>query len=362
LGLKNKHIDKRWQSDRLVVSNSLEDMTSTWKHYGKASLRATLIGIIACIQLVEFAVDVTKRFYKRRRFRSRRLPRSKPLLPPSSIAKPSRPTATSFLHLPVEVRLRIYALVLAAPGIIEADPNPRLTLYSARPPTWQPGQHIRSDADPPSADLRWHHRPEDPRPLRQGCIVRSGLSCRIVCGDQNAIGYRRAALIIVTDLLRTCRAVYADVLDLLYASNTMSFRSADMVRYFSQNTSPEGLSRVKYVHLALVMSLDSPRERKVVEGAVRTLRDTYPELRQLDVEIVLKSGQPADAACFWAWLRRNVFEKLRGLEEFVLKVPAYSDRLELHPDYPGPLCVCETLSAWDEGEYAELKALVTSTK
>lgn len=368
----------RPQLHRILPSQPLGNMTSWRRRWWKEVLLAPLIGTLKCVQLVELAVTVTGQSYTHWRTMHRRLPKSKPLLSSSTTANPlqsitgigaaaksstSRPT--SFLQLPLEIRLRIYTLVLRAPGIIEPYHDPTLTFFCALPPTWAPGQHIRSDTDPPSTHLRWRSTPADLRPRRQGCVQPPGVPCRILCGDQPVAGrYERAAAVRASHLLRTCRGVYADVMDLLYARNTMSFCCADMVRYFTRNTSPEGLARVRYVHVALIASSSSRRQKKVIEGAMRTVGDAFSGLRQLDVEIVLKNGQPADPQNFWAWLRMDVLGKLRGLEVLVLKVPVYLDTLEaqMHPDYPSRLCALDTLSSWDKDEYRELKTMVMSAK
>ncbi|OTA79366.1 hypothetical protein M434DRAFT_18049 [Hypoxylon sp. CO27-5] len=147
--------------------------------------------------------------------------------------------------------------------------------------------------------------------------------------------------------------------------NTISLFGAQIARYFCRNVSPEGLQRVRFVHVAHVIpsdTWDSSSERKNVAGAMRILRDSLPGLRQLDVEVALTYGQPKDPERFWVWLREDVLGQFRGLERFVLKVPVYLPFTPIRSQgWEGWTPLCEPLSSWDDGEYQALKAKATSS-
>ncbi|OTA68653.1 hypothetical protein K449DRAFT_419294 [Hypoxylon sp. EC38] len=302
-----------------------------------------LIGAYYCIKYTGDAIDATlytaSDIQTRCRANFRRLPKSKPLaVKPTSLeskeplTSPAAGTPTSFLHLPPEIRLHIYRLALGWQAIVQI--RARSSYWGGRPLTWDQTQGIRDDADEPSHTLRCtvglggsglHQLVAPPR---HGC-VRFGTLSQMICGE----GYRSPPSwlhpeekVYHSDLMRVGRVVYSEVLDVLYADNTISLFGAQIARYFCRNMSPEGLQRVRFVHIAHVIpseTWDSSAERKNVEGAMRTLRDSLPGLRQLDVEVALAYGQPKDPERFWVWLMEDVLGQFRGLERFVLKVSVY---------------------------------------
>lgn len=371
--------------DRRPVANRSEsEFGLTLKAYSIAPCLISVIGLYYCAKFtfrtLEEVVHSTSLAYNRIRVKSRRRPKSKPLAVASAELKIS-PTAaagtakTSFLDLPVEIRLLIYHFALGGPLIIQVCTHS--SFWGARPSHWAPGQVIRSDADPPSKTLSTiiglggSGLRQRVVPPRQGC-VRHGTVSNLICGEEYYYcrsgrpwwcddGKESTVPAYHEDLMRACRVVYREVLDVLYGDNTISLFGAEIAQYFVRNASPEGLRRVRFVHIALVVpssGWDSRLQKRMVQGTIRILRDSLPSLRQLDVEVVLPWGQPKDARRFWAWLREDVLGQLRGLERFVLKVSVYKPferprwrDIEIEP-----------LSAWDDGEYEALKTRVASFK
>ncbi|KAH8695409.1 hypothetical protein BGW36DRAFT_382652 [Talaromyces proteolyticus] len=119
-------------------------------------------------------------------------------------------------------------------------------------------------------------------------------------------------------------------MDIIYGGNTISFFGAEGVLYFANNSSPEGLPRIRYAHLAIcIPSLEwnQAKQKRTVIDAVQCLNSRMTSLCQLDVEVALTEGQPPQPELFWAWLR-EVLGQLRGLDRLVLKVSV------LHPEHP----------------------------
>ncbi|KAI0839054.1 hypothetical protein F5Y06DRAFT_265898 [Hypoxylon sp. FL0890] len=337
-----------------------------------------LIGAYICakytVKVIESTLYTANDIHTRCRVRLRRLPKSKPLAvnPSSPISTAaSADTPISFLHLPPEIRLHIYRLALGWQAI--AQVRTHSSYWGPRPDAWDERQGIRDDADPPSETLRCtvglggsglHQLVIPPS---QGC-VRYGAISQMICGE----GHRFAPgwvhpeeKVFHSDLMRACRVVYDEVLDVLYADNTISLFGAQIARYFCRNASPEGLTRVRCVHVAHVIpsdNWDSSSQRKSVEGAMHLLRGSLPSLRQLDVEVALAYGQPKNPERFWTWLRKDVLGQFRGLEKFVLKVSVYRPFTPRRGGgWEGWTPPCEPLSSWNDDEYQTLKTRATSS-
>ncbi|KAI1407593.1 hypothetical protein F5Y13DRAFT_195220 [Hypoxylon sp. FL1857] len=330
---------------------------------------------IKAIEAIEATLDAAARIHNRFRVRFRRLPKSKPLaINPSpksktNSASPTPGTPTSFLHLPPEIRLHIYRLALGGQAI--AQVRTRSSYWGPRPQAWDQTQGIRDDADEPSEALRCivglggSGLRQLVAPPHHGCVHWGAVS-QLVCGEGYHFPPRWVhpeKYVFHSDLMRACRLVYGEVLDVLYADNTISLFGAEIARYFCRNVSPEGLMRVRCVHVAHVIppdAWDSASQKKSVEGAMRMLRDCLPGLRQLDVEVALAYGQPKDPERFWAWLRDDVLGQFRGLERFVLKVSVY---IPFTPQrsrgWEGWTPSYEPLSSWNDDEYRALKTRVT---
>ncbi|KAL7620612.1 hypothetical protein AAE478_009607 [Parahypoxylon ruwenzoriense] len=332
-------------------------------------------GIVKTLEVVYEVGGSALHFYHRCRIKTRRLRKSKPLgvTPPKShtAARSLTGRGASFLHLPPEIRLHIYLLALKAPAIVQV--NGSYPFWGSRPDKWAPAQGIRGDGDQPSWALRaiiglgGSGLNQVVSPPRHGCVHYGAVS-QLICGEgyHSAPGWAKPeSTVFYTDLMRSCRIVYGEVLDVLYADNTISLFGLEMVHYFSRNASPEGLLRVRFAHVALVISSaswNSSSQRKEVQETVRTLRSSLVNLRQLDFEVALTWGQPEDPQRFWVWMREEVLGQLWGLETFVLKVSVY--RPLRKPQYGGQEAWApgyELLSSWDDGEYQVLKARVTSS-
>ncbi|KAI1383998.1 uncharacterized protein F4822DRAFT_418323 [Hypoxylon trugodes] len=289
-------------------------------------------------------------------------------LPPTPDTK-TKPK-TSFLHLPPSIRARIYRLALRTPSIAQVRHD--LTFWGPYPTKWPKDQHIRSEAEAPSWALRMTTGLGGTGvnqlvfPPQEGQHV-YGAIWPLLCGERRRYlpGWLKPEIVVfATDLLRVCRVVYTEVLDVLYGENTICLFGPEMVRFFVRNASLEGLERVRYVHVALVLETGRQKlalKMREVEDAMRMLRNAFPKLRQLDVEVALTWSQPKNAKRFWDWLRNDVLDQFRGLERFVLKVSVYQPlivyRYPRHVDY---LPEIEPLSSWSDEEYEALKARVTA--
>ncbi|ORY64784.1 uncharacterized protein BCR38DRAFT_184895 [Pseudomassariella vexata] len=298
-----------------------------------------------------------------------KLPPSQPII--RDDAQPvTLASKTSFLHLPLEIRSYIYELALGGPAIVQ--PKFKASMRGSRPTTWQLAQHIRDDEELPSSAL-----------CRIITTGGSGLSQIITIRDHSCrAGYLIPAMIYdgsrldttqgyilrvmgqpVAPHIRamlTCRKVYDDVLHRLYADSTISLFGAEMVHYFTRNASPEGLRRVRYVHVALVIASkqwETAKSKSAVETALCSISETFTGLRELDVEIVLMWSQPNKPHQFWTWLKDELSRHSRGLDKFVMKIAVYrSGQPRRDTDVPR----FERLKGWDENEYSALKAAVTS--
>ncbi|KAI1475612.1 hypothetical protein F4774DRAFT_274331 [Daldinia eschscholtzii] len=328
------------------------------------------------LHTVEKTLDVVGSARQNYRVRTRKRPKSKPLavVPSSKGTTPTTTTTTktSFLHLPLEIRLIIYRLALGGPAIIQVRPT--YSIRGPRPETWDPTQGIRSEHDPPSKTLRLtiglggSPLRQLVSPPRSGCVV-YGCVSQLICGEMYysmITRFRHHETVFFTDLLRVSRAVYVEALDLLYAEYTISLFGVEMARYFCRNASPEGMARVLYAHVALLFpasTWNSSLQKRSVKETMKLLRDSLPHLRQLDVEVAVTWGQPKHAGQFWSWLTGDdVLGQFRGLEKFVLKASAYmpfarrpyGNWAAWTPEY-------ELLASWDDGEYQALKERVTSS-
>lgn len=132
----------------------------------------------------------------------------------------------SFLHLPFEIRLYIYRLALGDSTVVQPTLNDT-PYWCPAPGEWRPGRHIHSDADQPSAGLRsvlecegsvfepWPHSRTHGccrEIFRKAMIFGNGRSINSWEDPEVAPQMRHA------DLMRTCRTVHDEMLDVLYAA------------------------------------------------------------------------------------------------------------------------------------------------
>lgn len=276
----------------------------------------------------------------------------------------------TFLDLPLEIRQHIYELALGGPCIFQ--PSYKWSLRGPRPNHWEPWQHVRGDADPCSKALSkiialgGSGLKPLVRPPQNGCAFLFSQP-ELVCGDVFAYepdmeGWT-SRVCRHTDLMRVSRQIYGDMLHYLYSDCTISLFGEEMVYYFTRNASPDGLSRVRYVHIALVISSqkwESKKKKQKNIEAIQCLKESFVNLQALDVEIVVAWGQPDHPERLCSWLSNHVFGQLRGLENLVVKIAVYKPlprgtehRLRWTPP-------SEPLRGWDDGKYNALKRAVTS--
>ena len=331
-------------------------------------------GTIATVRSTHRAVSAVK---MRVRLRTRRVPKSSPVARPkaetteteTAVSANKATTPTSFLDLPVDLRLQIYQLAVDSDATM-VQPGLYGSEWGLPPTSWQRGQHICADTDPPSKGLRfsigcgasWDNQTPTPRrPRNYGCVF-IGHKPFLICSDVQPIswsyrGYGQMREYM--NLMRSCRIVYAEMLDVLYAHTTLCLFGPEMIRFFTRNASPEGLCRVQYCHIVLPMESEKwqlPAQKRSVEKAVSTLRDSLPSLRQLHMEVTLTWDQPANPHDLWMWLR-DTLSVFRDLDAFVLKISVYAR--PSGDGYRNPSCTWEALRSWDDAEYAALKELVT---
>ncbi|KAK8114025.1 hypothetical protein PG999_006094 [Apiospora kogelbergensis] len=304
---------------------------------------------------------------RRRLLRTRKIRKSKPIIPQQHPEQehqcqqknPDAPSPASFLRLPLELRLKIYDLVLGEPCLVE--PHLGKPQWHPRPCNWQPGQRIRGDDEELQGDE-----------LRTVVDVRAyGLlySCQYYRHPDGSSERRSRHNVpwgwwsppCYCALLRTCRTVYGDLLYRLYGENTVSLVSAEMVRYFGRNASPEGLQLVQNVHTSLVVTWrgwESRKEQEPFEQAVQSLQRLFPTLKQLDLNVTIVGAQPMKPEEFWKWLRKNVLERhLTNLDNFTLRVSTY-DYQKPHGCVRNHRVQYDQLVSWDENDYQALKATV----
>lgn len=328
------------------------------------------LAIKQCTRIPRFISD-KRRSYQ---FRHGRLPKSKPISQElvEDADHRSNVSPASILSLPIEIRQQIYELVLPTRKVYQPCPGrPRYPLYEyhgPQPPHWPPHQQIRSDEDPPSqalgAILRLGGSYLDPipAPKSQGCVRHSCLT-ELICGDMSMdLGWARDdERYSLTNLMRSSRTIYRDLMHHFYASNTFSFFGAESLLYFARNASPEGLQLIRYAHLAIPLQSEEwmPKKSKVlVTKAFGILQAQFESLKQLDVEVVILWSQPAEPQLMAAWLRDEVFGQLHGLEKLVVKVSvckSVTGRLSGPYDPPD----MQPLSSWSEELYTEVKKAAT---
>ncbi|KAK8083506.1 hypothetical protein PG996_002287 [Apiospora saccharicola] len=299
--------------------------------------------------------------WRQQRVRNRHIPKRGPIAQKEQQTKYAVDASSpaSFLHLPLELRLAIYDLALGEPCLVE--PHLGKPEWHPRPCHWRPGQRIRDEGEDPSEDelrtvlkVRAFGLLYAPNYGRRPDGSWERLSRERVSWDWFAPpGYAK--------LMRTCHAVYDDLLHRLYAENTISLVGAQMVRYFGRNASPEGLGLVRFVHVALTLSYhewESYEEKKTFERAIQSLQTLFPRLEQLDLDITVVGAHPVKAEEFWEWLCKDVLEcHLANLQKFRLRVTGYAPGTR-SPCLPRRRPWFERLFTWNEKEYRALKAAV----
>lgn len=366
IGSDFAHKSKKWlkESSKLTVSVVFTSALVVF-------IIGPYLAIKQCKRIPRFIND-KRRSYQ---FRHGRLPKSKPISQEVAEAAGDRSNISpaSILSLPIEIRQQIYELVLPTKKVYQPCPGrpkyPLFEYHGPQPPHWPSHQQIRSDEDPPSqalgAILRIGGSYLDPipAPKSQGCVVYSCLT-QLICGDMGmelewARDDERRSL---TDLMRSNRTIYGDLLHHFYARNTFSFFGAESLLYFVRNVSPEGLRLIRYAHLAIPLQSERwmlKSSKALVTKAFGVLQAQFKSLKQLDVEVVILCSQPAEPQLMVAWLRDEVFGKLHALEKLVVKVTVYKSATgSSSSPYDPP--EMEPLSSWSEEVYTSVKKAATS--
>lgn len=321
---------------------------------------------------------IRRLFREKRRihqFRYGHLPKSQPIS--EGLVEVGRHSSnvsqTSILSLPIEIRRHIYDLAIPTKKVYQPTPGrpkyPLFEYHGPQPPHWPPHQHIRSDEDPPSQALGTILRLGGsylhpiPAPKRQGCVIFHCAS-QLICGDMwmELAPAKLPETCFLTDLMRSSRTMYRDLLHHFYARNLFSFFGPESLLYFVRNVSPEGLRLIRYVHLAIPLESEgwqSKHSKALVEKAFRILQEQFKSLEQLDVEVAILWSQPAEAQLIAPWLRDEVFSQLHGLENLVIKISVYNGANERPRNAYDPPEM-EELSSWTEPLYASVKKAATS--
>lgn len=325
------------------------------------SIYYPLRGLYLCARHAKRTPGKLRLAWRQHRVRSRKIPKRGPIAQNEQQTKcmVNATSPASFLHLPLELRLVIYDLALGEPCLVE--PHLGKPEWHPRPCHWRPGQRIRDeDEDPGEDELR------TVLDVRAFGLLYAPNYRRRPDGSwerlsRNRVSWDWFAPPCYSKLMRTCHAVYDDLLHRLYAENTISLVGAGMVRYFGRNASPEGLGLVRFVHIALSVSYhgwESPEEQKSLEHAIQSLQELFPSLEQLDLDITVVGAHPVKPEEFWEWLCKDLLEQhLANLEKFRLRVTGYVAGTR-SPCLPRPRPWFERLFTWDENDYQALKAVV----
>lgn len=361
------HRSKKWlkESSKLTVSVVFTSALVVF-------VIGPYLAIKQCKRIPRFIND-KRRSYQ---FRHGRLPKSKPISQELVEAADHRSSISpaSILSLPIEIRQQIYELVFPTKKVYQpclGPPKyPLFEYHGPQPPHWPPHQQIRSDEDPPSQSLgailrnAGSYLDPIPAPKRRGCVVYSCLT-QLICGDMSMeLDWGRdAEPRSLTDIMRSSRTIYGDLLHHFYARNTFSFFGAESLLYFVRNTSPEGLRLIRYAHLAIPLQSEgwmSRNSKALVTKAFGVLQEQFENLEQLDVEVVILWSQPAEPQLMAAWLRDKVFGQLHGLEKLVVKVSVYKSVTGMSSNNPYDPPEMEPLSSWSEEVYTSVKKAAAS--
>lgn len=325
-------------------------------------------------KIPRFVDDKSRSF----QFRHGRLPKSRPISEESvEVAGHGSSNASriSILSLPIEIRRHIYDLAIPANKVYQPVPGrpkyPLFEYHGPQPPHWPPHQHIRSDEDPPSQALGTILRlggsylDPTPAPKRQGCVRYSCFS-RLICGDMwmELAPAEPAETCFLTDVMRSSRGIYRDMLHHFYARNLFSFFGPESLLCFVRNASPEGVRSIRYANLAIPLQSEewqSKRSKALVTKAFGVLQEQFKSLEQLDVEVAILWSQPAEPQLMATWLRDDVFGQLHGLQNLVVKASVFTERVSQSSEEPDAYRppVMEELSSWTESLYASVKRAAT---
>ncbi|KAL8782303.1 MAG: hypothetical protein Q9213_005497 [Squamulea squamosa] len=129
-------------------------------------------------------------------------------------------------------------------------------------------------------------------------------------------------------LLRTCRQVYVEAVEIMYAQNTFEFDHQDLFLLFSWNTLPQRLETIRHLHLNCREDSFSSSFFKVEFGSSswimmwQHIKEDMPGLKHLRVRILGEQGSSHPSEDRW-WVTPML--QLRGLKTFQLEYCAPSN-------------------------------------
>jgi len=128
----------------------------------------------------------------------------------------------------------------------------------------------------------------------------------------------------VTPILRTCRQIYSESIDVLYTTNTFDFADMNTFQWFTWTIPPEKLARITSLQIGT-----HPLEYAHIGPPMAIIITRMPALRHLSVRFYDKN-LPSDS-----WI--TLLSPIRGLQTFILNVIR-------PPHFPGDECVQWPLS------------------
>ncbi|KAK3392209.1 hypothetical protein B0T20DRAFT_50176 [Sordaria brevicollis] len=231
---------------------------------------------------------------------------------PSSVTSHSEPTATTFLTLPYELRHQIYLLLLASRPGLHIDM--RYAQASGHPHTTE-GAYFH--------DERWAWRASTCHrdPSIHAAFDRCGLggppptACHLHPDTTCGIGAE------VLGLLLTCRQVYREAVQVLYARNTFYITTGSLILYTNRLLVPE--TAVMITSLVFTITTNTcvifAREQLGLKpgwdayaALLRRIPGAFPGLKKLSV-IALTARR---AMLEWRWpTNNNIFDVVEAPPE-----------------------------------------------
>ncbi|KAK1774832.1 hypothetical protein QBC45DRAFT_423935 [Copromyces sp. CBS 386.78] len=229
----------------------------------------------------------------------------------SHVASPDRPDTTTFLTLPYELRYQIYLLVLANRQGLHVDM--RYAQATGRPHTTE-GAYFHEE--------RWAWRASTCHrdPHVHAAFDRCGLggppptACHLHPETTCAIGAD------VMGLLLTCRQVYREAVEVLYARNTFYINTGATVLYTERLLVPESAAMVTSLVFTVTtntVSIFAQEQLKLKPGweayaaLMGRIPVAFPGLRKLQV-IALAARR---AGARWEWPTNNILDVIEAPPE-----------------------------------------------
>lgn len=223
---------------------------------------------------------------------------------PTSVTSTDQPRTTTFLTLPYELRYQIYLLVLADRQGLHVDM--RYAQASGRPHTTE-GAYFHEE--------RWAwrantcHRDPDVHPAFDRCGLGGPppTACNLHPDTTCSIGAE------VLGLLLTCRQVYREAVEVLYARNTFYINTGAIVLYTNRLLVPESAAMVTSLVFTITTNtcvIFAKEQLGLKPGwdayaaLLRRIPVAFPGLRKLQV-IALTARR---VMVGWRWPNNNMFD------------------------------------------------------